>query len=128
MGCKHGYGTSIFQLDPADAVLALKAVNFTVLTNAICMVFLKLSIGASLLRLQIGRGMSWIVWLSILISVCSNAMVLVGSVFQCVPMEAIWNIGIENHTCIPRKYVVGSSYAQAGQSFRSAYDLSVSNF
>lgn len=79
------------------------------------MLFLKLSIGASLLRLQLGRGMNWIVWFSILLSVCANAMTLIGSLFQCVPMEAIWNISLPNYTCIPKKYVVGSAYAQAGQ-------------
>ncbi|KAE9976078.1 hypothetical protein EG328_002849 [Venturia inaequalis] len=113
VGCSHGYGTSIYQLDPAEAAHALKAFNFTILTNGICMILLKLSIGASLLRLQLGRGMNWIVWLSIFISVCANAMTLIGSCFQCVPMEAIWNIRLPNYTCIPKKYVVGSSYAQA---------------
>ncbi|TID17929.1 hypothetical protein E2P81_ATG10900 [Venturia nashicola] len=113
IACSHGYGTSIHQLAPADAVLALKATNFSVITNMICMIFLKLSIAASLLRLQLGRGMNWIVWLSVFISICSNAMALLGSVFQCVPMEAIWNINLPNYTCLPKKYVVGASYAQA---------------
>ncbi|KAE9984861.1 hypothetical protein BLS_000944 [Venturia inaequalis] len=36
VGCSHGYGTSIYQLDPAEAAHALKAFNFTILTNGIC--------------------------------------------------------------------------------------------
>lgn len=105
----------------------MKAFNFTILTNGICMLFLKLSIGASLLRLQLGIGMNWIVWVFILISVCCNAMVTIGSLFACRPMEAIWNLGLENYTCIPRKYVVGSSYAQAGE-FNTCLGTDLSGF
>ncbi|QDS77605.1 hypothetical protein FKW77_002002 [Venturia effusa] len=114
IGASHGYGKHISQIAPSETVKALKAINFTVLTNGICMIFLKLSIGASLLRLQLGRGMTWIVWISIFISVCCNSMVLVGSIFACVPMAAIWDISLPHYTCIPKRYVVGSGYAQAG--------------
>lgn len=78
------------------------------------MVFLKLSIGASLLRLKLGRGMGWIVWGLVIISVLCNALVVIGSLFSCTPIDAIWDRSLDNFTCIPGKYVVGSSYGQTG--------------
>lgn len=112
--CTYGYGTPISQLSASDAVQALKFNNFGVLLNGFSMVFLKVSIGATLLRLQFGRGMAWIVWGFVIISVLCNALVVVGSLFSCTPIEAIWDRSIDSFTCIPGKYVVGSSYCQTG--------------
>jgi hypothetical protein len=99
------------KLNPQQKIDANKFSNFAVLDNGFAMAFVKLSIGFSLLRLQLGKGMTAIVWVSIAISVVCNMMVLVGSLFGCRPIQGIWNKAIEAD-CNPPIVNVVASYIQ----------------
>lgn len=114
--CENGYGKSVAKLDPSDRIQASKFSNFALLINGFSMAFLKISIGLSLLRLQLGRNMSWFIWAAIVLSVLCNAIVVVGSLFACRPIEAIWNKTLENFSCIDRRVNVANSYVQTGES------------
>lgn len=112
----HGYGKSIKMLKPAQTAQALKFSNFAVLINGFAMAFLKLSIGASLLRLQLGKGMVWIVWASIVISVAANGLVIVGTLFGCTPLAAVWDRRLMSVAkCLPPTATMVNSYIQTGQ-------------
>lgn len=112
----HGYGKSIKLLKPAQAAEALKFSNFAVLVNGFAMAFLKLSIGASLLRLQLGKGMVWIVWASIVISVAANGLVVVGTLFGCSPLAAVWDRSLMPVAkCLPPMATMVNSYIQTGE-------------
>lgn len=112
----HGYGNSMYKLSSDDRIEALKFSNFSVFVNGFNMAFLKISIGMALLRIGLGKTMNTMIWISIFISVCCNAMVIFGSLLFCRPMEAIWNKGLPTGTyeCWPKTYNIGFSYTQTG--------------
>jgi hypothetical protein len=113
----YGYGKTKALLDHAQMTTALKYSNFAVLVNGFAMAFLKISVGMSLLRLQLGKGMIWIVWISIFLSVAVNALVLVTSLFGCRPIAAIWDKSLmPTSTCLPRTVYVANGYVQASKS------------
>jgi hypothetical protein len=113
----HGYGKTKYLLDHAQMTTALKYSNFAVLVNGFAMAFLKISVGMSLLRLQLGKGIIWIVWGSIILSVFVNALTLVTSLFGCTPLAAVWDKSLmPTSTCLPRTVYVANSYIQASES------------
>lgn len=117
----HGYGKSIYLLEPSEAVQALKFSNFAVLINGFSMAFLKLSIGLSLIRLQLGKGMFWIVVGSIVLSVVCNMLVIVTTLFGCRPLAAKWDRTLlPEADCLPPIVSVSNSYIQTGESGKSA--------
>jgi hypothetical protein len=112
----YGYGKTKALLDHAQMTTALKYSNFAVLVNGFAMAFLKISVGMSLLRLQLGKGMVWIVWGSIFLSVAVNALVLVTSLFGCRPIAAVWDKSLmPTSTCLPRTVYVANGYIQASK-------------
>lgn len=113
----YGYGKSRYLLEPTQMTSALKFSNFAVLVNGFAMAFLKISIGLSLLRLQLGKGMNWIVWGSIFLSVVVNLLVVVTTLFGCRPLAATWDRSLMPiATCLPRTVNVAHSYVQTGKS------------
>ncbi|KAK6072558.1 hypothetical protein SCUP234_09108 [Seiridium cupressi] len=104
----HGYGNSLYKLSSYDRIEALKFSNFSIFVNGFNMAFLKISIGAALLRIGLGRTMTVMIWASITISVICNAMVIPGSLFFCRPMDAIWNKGLPKGTyeCWPKTWAL----------------------
>ena len=112
----YGYGKTRYLLEPSQMTNALKFSNFAVLVNGFAMAFLKISIGLSLLRLQLGKGMVWIVWGSIFLSVFVNALVVVMTLFGCRPLAAVWDRSLMPvATCLPRTVNVANSYVQTGK-------------
>ncbi|KAK9770491.1 putative Integral membrane protein [Seiridium cardinale] len=83
----YGYGTTIYALDTWQKVGCTKYSGFSAMMNGFSMAFLKCSIGASLLRLQFGRGMTIVVWVCITISILCNSVTLIGSLFKCRPIQ-----------------------------------------
>ena len=111
----YGYGKTRLLLEPSQMTSALKYSNFAVLVNGFAMAFLKISIGLSLLRLQLGKGMVWIVWGSIFLSVTVNGLVVVTTLFGCRPLAAVWDRRLlPVATCLPRSVNVSHSYVQTG--------------
>lgn len=111
----YGYGKTRALLQPHQMTQALKYSNFAVLVNGFAMAFLKISIGLSLLRLQLGKGMVWIVWGSIFLSVVVNGLVVVTTLFGCRPLAAAWDRSLMSvATCLPRTVTVAHSYTQTG--------------
>jgi hypothetical protein len=111
----YGYGKTRLLLDPLQMTGALKFSNFAVLVNGFAMAFLKISIGLSLLRLQLGKGMVWIVWGSIVLSVIVNGLVVVTTLFGCRPLAAVWDRSLMPvATCLPRSVSLWHSYIQTG--------------
>lgn len=111
----YGYGKTKALLEPSQMTQALKYSNFAVLVNGFAMAFLKISIGLSLLRLQLGKGMVWIVWGSIFLSVVVNGLVVVTTLFGCRPLAAAWDRSLmPAATCLPRTVTVAHSYTQTG--------------
>jgi hypothetical protein len=113
----YGYGKSRYLLQPAQMTNAMKFSNFAVLVNGFAMAFLKISIGLSLLRLQLGRGMVWIVWGTMVLSVCVNLLVVVTTLFGCRPLAATWDRSLMPiASCLPRTVNVAHSYIQTSKS------------
>lgn len=113
---QYGYGKSIRTLSDYQIVHAFKYQNFAGLMNGFCMAFLKISIGLSLLRLQLGKGMSRIIWGSIVLSVVCNASVMVGTLFKCRPIEAIWNSALlPTASCVSPTVMLVVLYTQTGE-------------
>jgi hypothetical protein len=111
----YGYGKTKALLEPSRMTQALKYSNFAVLVNGFAMAFLKISIGMSLLRLQLGKGMVWIVWGSVFLSVVVNGLVVVTTLFGCRPLAAAWDRSLAPvATCLPRTVTVAHSYTQTG--------------
>lgn len=112
----YGYGKTRYLLEPSRMTSALKFSNFAVLVNGFAMASLKISIGLSLLRLQLGKGMVWIVWGSVVLSVVVNLLVLVTTLFGCRPLAAVWDRSLMPiATCLPRNVNVMHSYIQTGK-------------
>ena len=112
----YGYGKTRDLLEPGRMTTALKFSNFAVLVNGFAMAFLKISIGVSLLRLQLGRGMAWIVWGSIVLSVACNALVVVITLFGCRPLAAVWDRSLMPvASCLPKGVNAWNSYIQTGK-------------
>lgn len=113
----HGYGKTRYLLEPTQMAAAMKYSNFAILVNGFAMAFLKISIGLSLLRLQLGKGMVWIVRGSIFLSVVVNMLVIVTSLFGCRPLAAVWDRSLMPiATCLPRTVNVANSYVQTSWS------------
>lgn len=120
----YGYGKTKALLQPSQMTQALKYSNFAVLVNGFAMAFLKISIGLSLLRLQLGKGMVWIVWGSIFLSVVVNGLVVVTTLFGCRPLAAAWDRSLMPvATCLPRTVTVAHSYTQTGLWRSLTYQL-----
>jgi hypothetical protein len=96
----YGYGKTRYLLQPAQMTSAMKFSNFAILVNGFAMAFLKISIGLSLLRLQLGNGMKWIVWGSMFLSIVVNMD------RSLMPVA----------TCLPRSVSVANSYTQTSKS------------
>lgn len=112
----YGYGKTIGLLKPSQIANAMKFSNFAILVNGFAMAFLKISIGASLLRLQLGKGMVWIVWCSIFVSVAANGLVIVGTLFGCRPLAAVWDRRLMPVAqCLPPTISVIHSYIQTSE-------------
>jgi len=117
----YGYGKTKYLLEPKQMTTALKFSNFAILVNGFAMAFLKISIGLSLLRLQLGKGMAWIVRGSIVLSVVVNALVVVTSLFGCQPLAAVWDRSLmPTATCLSRTVSVANSYTQTGKPNNSS--------
>jgi hypothetical protein len=113
----YGYGKTRYLLQPAQMTSAMKFSNFAILVNGFAMAFLKISIGLSLLRLQLGNGMKWIVWGSMFLSIVVNMLVIVTSLFGCRPLAAVWDRSLMPvATCLPRSVSVANSYTQTSKS------------
>ncbi|KAH8195335.1 hypothetical protein TruAng_010503 [Truncatella angustata] len=115
----HGYGNSMYTLSASDRINALKFSNFSIFVNGFNMAFLKISIGAALLRIGLGKTMYVMIWVAIVLSILCNAMVIPGTFFQCRPMEAIWNKGLPvgSYTCWSKSFSVVASYIQTDLFF-----------
>ncbi|KAK9418840.1 putative Integral membrane protein [Seiridium unicorne] len=107
----YGYGTTIYALDTWQKVGCTKFSGFSAMMNGFSMAFLKCSIGASLLRLQFGRGMTIVVWICITISILCNSVTLIGSLFKCRPIQGIWDKTIEAD-CLPQIVSMIDAYIQ----------------
>ena len=113
---RDGYGKTRYLLEPAQMTSAMKFSNFAILVNGFAMAFLKISIGLSLLRLQFGNGMKWIVWGSMFLSIVVNMLVIVTSLFGCRPLAAVWDRSLMPiATCLPRSVSVANSYTQTSK-------------
>lgn len=113
----NGYGKTWTLLEPAHMVQALKYSNFAVLVNGFAMAFLKISIGLTLLRLNLDKRMNRIVWASILLSVAVNMLVVPTTLFGCRPLAAVWDRSLwATADCFPRTVNVAFSYTQTGAS------------
>ncbi|KAL1614876.1 hypothetical protein SLS54_009430 [Diplodia seriata] len=109
---KHGYGKSILLIPPADISEAMKYSNFGILTNGVAMGTMKMSIGFSMLRIQLARSFTIVIWFTMALSVLVNLNPLVGCFKSCTPMEKIWNPTIPG-TCWPTQVNVGLAYLQS---------------
>jgi hypothetical protein len=113
---RDGYGKTRYLLQPAQMTSAMKFSNFAILVNGFAMAFLKISIGLSLLRLQLGKGMARIIWCSMFLSIVVNMLVIVTSLFGCRPLAAVWDRSLMPiATCLPRSVSVANSYTQTGK-------------
>lgn len=116
----HGYGRRMDTLDHDRATTALKFSNFAVLINGFAMAFLKVSIGLSILRLQLDRTMTWVVWSSVVFAVIVNGLVVVTTLFGCRPLAATWDKSLMPvATCLPLTVNVVNSYIQTGKPDQS---------
>lgn len=105
----------MYTLDSLDVVEAMKYSNFAVFCNGLAMAFLKVGIGASLLRINLSRVFSVVIILSIIVSLVVNLTVFGGSFAACQPIEKIWNKDPTlDGTCWPRKVSLAFSYLQTG--------------
>ena len=103
----YGYAKTKALLQSPEMTEALKYPNFALLNNGFAMALLKISIGLSLLRLQLGKGMVWIVWSSIFLSVMVNGLVVVTTLFGCRLLAAVWDRSLMPvATCLPRTATV----------------------
>ena len=122
----NGYGKTVEVIEPSHMTRSLKYSNFAVLINGFSMAFLKVSIGLSILRLQLGKSMYWIVVGSIVLSVVCNALVVVSTLFGCRPLEAVWNRQLllaGEASCLPRIVNMSNSYVQTGKLSRLLHGL-----
>jgi hypothetical protein len=125
----YGYGKSRYLLQPSQMANAMKFSNFAVLVNGFAMAFLKISIGLSLLRLQLGKGMVWIVWGAMILSVCVNLLVVVTTLFGCRPLAATWDRSLMPiASCLPRTVNVSHSYIQTSKPHSPQYVTVKTNF
>ncbi|OJD32282.1 phosphatidylserine decarboxylase [Diplodia corticola] len=108
----NGYGRSIMTIPPAQIPEAMKFSNFGILTNGVAMGTMKMSIGFSMLRIQLARTFTIVVWFTMALSVLVNLNVLVGCFKSCTPMEKIWNMSIPG-TCWPTQVNVSLAYLQS---------------
>ncbi|KAB2570999.1 hypothetical protein DIS24_g12422, partial [Lasiodiplodia hormozganensis] len=108
----NGYGKPILTIPPAHIPEAMKFSNFGILTNGVAMGTMKLSIGFSMLRIQLARTFTVIVWFTMVLSVLVNMNVLIGCFKSCTPMEKIWNPMIDG-TCWPISVNVALAYLQS---------------
>lgn len=110
----NGYGKPILSIPPAKIPEALKFSNFGILTNGVAMGTMKMSIGFSMLRIQLARPFTIVVWITMVLSVLVNLNVLVGCFKSCTPMERIWNLAVPG-TCWPTEVNVALAYLQSSE-------------
>ncbi|KAH7044056.1 hypothetical protein B0J12DRAFT_189929 [Macrophomina phaseolina] len=108
----NGYGKPIMAIPPAKIPEALKYSNFGILTNGVAMGTMKMSIGFSMLRIQLAKPFTIVVWMTMVLSVLVNLNVLVGCFKSCTPMERIWNLAVPG-TCWPTEVNVTLAYLQS---------------
>lgn len=111
----HGYGKTMYSLEPPDIAEAMKCSNFAVFCNGIAMATLKVGIGMSLLRINLNQAFKIVIIASIVLSLIVNLTVFGGSFAACRPIEKIWDKDprIEG-TCWPNGVSLAFSYIQTG--------------
>jgi len=74
--------------------------------------FIKLSIGLFLLRIAVGQVYIWILRISMVVITIWTTAIFFYDLFSCLPVQAQWDVNIENQHCVS-----GSAFVSAAYSF-----------
>lgn len=75
------------------------------------MMFIKLSIGAFLLRLAIQKRYRYTIYISMAVILVWSLVLWFWDMFQCSPVKAQWDYTLPNYTCVSAQAVVNAAYA-----------------
>ncbi|KAL3419259.1 integral membrane protein [Phlyctema vagabunda] len=112
-GTSFNQGRHTKDLPPDKYTPALLAFYFGEVFYVLTAWFLKLSLGAFLLRLHKSPAQRWTVYITLAIISVYSVAFLIMAIFQCKPVDHYWH-PLSEGTCFKPSIVVGSTYAYAG--------------
>ncbi|EKG18239.1 hypothetical protein MPH_04499 [Macrophomina phaseolina MS6] len=110
-GIHYGTGRHMADLDPEDAMKAMRYWWLCYVAYCLTMISAKISIGYFLLRLTVHRIHVWIIWTVMSLTVVTGLVFFFVTLFQCNPISHFWtqNIG-EKGTCINVEIIIALTY------------------
>lgn len=110
-GIHYGTGRHMTDLDPEDAMKAMRYWWLCYVAYCLTMISAKISIGYFLLRLTVHRIHVWIIWTVMSLTVLTGAVFFFVTLFQCNPISHFWNqvIGAKG-SCINVEIIIALTY------------------
>ena len=119
MACVNGFGRHIY--DPSiNALDSLRYMSIAEPFNQASIIFAKLCIGGTLLRLGLGRKFTWIIVAAVVVATIGSIVTIVSETAACTPVSKIWNVK-QPGKCWPR--IVNEAAAYTGTVTDIAADL-----
>ncbi|KAF4637321.1 hypothetical protein G7Y89_g768 [Cudoniella acicularis] len=118
-GVHYGLGRHNSSLPQDNEIQALKYQALATLTYIADMMFIKLSIAIFLLRIAVQQRYIWVLKISIVIVVIWTVAIFFYDLFQCTPVEAQWDIRIQNPKCASGDSFVSAAYSLSVMSIVS---------
>ncbi|TID16389.1 Kinesin heavy chain [Venturia nashicola] len=112
-GVAYGTGKHTYDLTPYNAQKAMHFWWFCELFYILSTSFMKLSVGALLLRSSTKRMHIWIIRFIMLFTTLFGGAYFLLAIFQCKPISAWWKINSSHGSCMGPAIVLGTSYASA---------------
>ncbi|KAA8911652.1 hypothetical protein FN846DRAFT_935154 [Sphaerosporella brunnea] len=111
MSTRYGSGHHIWDIPPADFVMALKYNFFTQVITVPCLAIVKDSIALLLLRLAATEFYRRVCIIFITVLSTYSLASTFTVIFQCVPVQAAWDSSVPNQKCMTPAVRVGLSYS-----------------
>ncbi|KAF2685451.1 hypothetical protein K458DRAFT_365867 [Lentithecium fluviatile CBS 122367] len=112
---QYGFGRPAAYILPSDQIMARHLLFASKAFWTVCVLFVKVSIACTLLRLKHSRSWRIFLWTMIAVQVLSCAASLIFRMLQCDPMASMWDPGAHQHAvCVRQSAVQVDMYVHAG--------------
>ncbi|CAI7573379.1 unnamed protein product [Penicillium glandicola] len=120
LAVRYGYGQHVATLlvTGPDPAMALKYQIVSEATNMFSMMALKMSLGMSFVRLRLGKGITWAIYVTMVVALMCNLCALVAILGQCRPMARAWNMALTG-SCWSNKVKTVTWYVQSAGNILS---------
>ncbi|KAK1569797.1 uncharacterized protein LY79DRAFT_643380 [Colletotrichum navitas] len=109
-GVHYGTGRHRVNLSDEDWESAMMYWWYCYLWYCLAMVASKLSIGYFLLRITVRKLDIWIIYIVMMLTVCTGLVFFFVTLLQCQPISYFWNQSTQNGHCVPMDVIIALTF------------------